>query len=421
MMTVEYDPTERTATLEASNGAIITASNIVKGRDGGISASIRVDSAEGVLGAGHVSLGDALRRASFAQTLAGSDGLTPEEWTTDLTVLYLGIESALSSIASGLRLADAGVIDVSGEEEPGPRLETVQGIIPYGKITSLFAEGGTAKSYFASLICQVVAQGHRLVGDLETIAGDCLFLDFEDDSDEFVRRSYEIARGLGLEAPPAGLFYRRCVRPLAEMFTDVLTYIETSGISLVVVDSFGAACAGESEGSRDSIALMQLLQRLPCTVLLIDHEPKAKDKRGPTQFGSVYKRNLSRSQLHLEDRGWPEPNRHALMLRHTKLNSGPLRGALPLYVDFDQGTVSFREADPSDEAFQDAQGVEGMVLSALRELGQSTKKEIVEHTGANAPSVSNTLSKLKARHTIMVVGNQNRAFVYQINAKDYTE
>ena len=132
----------------------------------------------------------------------------------------------------------------------------------------------------------------------------------------------------------------------------------------------------------------------------------------------MYKRNLSRSQLHLEDRGWPEPSRHALVLRHTKLNSGPLRGALPLYVDFDQGTVSFQEADPSDEAFQDAQGIEGMVLAALRELGQSTTKDIVEHTGSKAPSVSNTLSKLKARHTIREVGKQGRASVYQINIDD---
>ena len=137
---------------------------------------------------------------------------------------------------------------------------------------------------------------------------------------------------------------------------------------------------------------MQLLQRLPCSVLLIDHEPKAKDRRGPTQFGSVYKRNLSRSQLHLEDRGWPEPGRHALMLRHTKLNSGPLRGALPLYVEFDRGTGRFIEADPNDESFREAQGLEGLLISALRELGQATKKDIVEHTGAKAPSVANMLT-----------------------------
>lgn len=415
MMDVEYNHTARTATLEASNGSIITASDITKGRDGDISASIRVDSTVGVLGAGHVLLGDAFRRSTFAQSLAASDGLTPDEWVSDLTVLYLGIEDALTGIAENLRLDDSGVVDVSGEDEPGPRLDTVQGIIPKGKITSLFAEGGTSKSFLAILISLIVALGWRLFDDLDTISGDCLYLDFEDDSEEFIRRSYEIARGLGLEGPQSGLFYRRCNRPLSEIFNEVLAYVETEGISLVTVDSFGAACAGESEGSRDSIALMQLLQRLPCSVLLIDHEPKAKDRRGPTQFGSVYKRNLSRSQIHLEDRGWPELGRHALMLRHTKLNSGPLRGALPLYVDFDKGTVRFIEADPNDESFQDAQGLEGMLISALREMGRATKKDIVEHTGAQAPSVGNMLTTLKKRHVVEEAGKEGKASIYRLS------
>jgi len=66
----------------------------------------------------------------------------------------------------------------------------------------------------AALINQTVAQGKRLFDDLDTIAGSCLYLDFEDDADEFIRRSYETARGLGLDSPPFGVFYRRCNRPL---------------------------------------------------------------------------------------------------------------------------------------------------------------------------------------------------------------
>ena len=414
MMEVEYHHIDRTATLEVSNGAIITASEIVKGRDGEISASIRVDSKESVLGAGLVHLGDALRRATFAQTLAVSDGLTPEDWVSNLTVLYLGIQRSMSDIADNLRLNDTGLVEVSKEDEPGTRLETVQGIIPKGKITSLFAEGGTSKSFLAALINQTVAQGRRLFDDLDTIAGTCLYLDFEDDADEFIRRSYETARGLGLASPPIGVFYRRCNRPLVEIFHEVLAHVEALSISLVTVDSFGAACAGESEGSRDSIALMQLLQRLPCSVLLIDHEPKAKDRRGPTQFGSVYKRNLSRSQLHLEDRGWPEPGRHALLLKHTKLNSGPLRAAIPLYVEFNQGTVRFVEANPNDEAFQEAQSLDAMIISAIREMGQATKKNIVEHTGAKATSVANVLTKLKNRHVVKEAGMEGKAFIYRL-------
>ena len=103
-----------------------------------------------------------------------------------------------------------------------------------------------------------------------------------------------------------------------------------------------------------------------------------------------------------------------MLLRHTKLNSGPLRGALPLYVEFDRGTVRFIEADPNDAAFQDAQGLEAMLISALRKLGRGTKNDIVEHTGAKAPSVANMLTKLKTRRVVEEVGKDGRAVIYQI-------
>ena len=72
------------------------------------------------------------------------------------------------------------------------------------------------------------------------------------------------------------------------------------------------------------------------------------------------------------------------------------------------------ETDPNDEAFQEAQGLEAMIISAIREMGQATKKDIVEHTGAKAPSVANALSKLKNRHVVKEAGKEGKAVIYQL-------
>ena len=413
MSGLDYRHSEQAASLCLDSGATIHASKVTRQRDGGLSAIVYVVSPEGPLGGAHVLIGDARRRKDFANSLAGANGLSPEGWNAELTVFYLGLESALSQVQDLLVLEDPGVLDVSTLEEPGPRVDTVRNILPAGKITSVFSDGGTGKSFLSNMLAQCVVLGVPFLGELATVAGDVLYLDFEDDSEEFTRRAYQIARGLELDGPPPGLFYQRANKPLPEIFFAVLHYVSEAGISLVIIDSFGAACGGEAEGSRDSIALMQLLQILPCTVLLIDHEPKARDGRGPTQYGSVYKRNLSRSQLRLEDRGWPETGRHALLLRHTKLNSGLLHGGLPLYLCFEGGKVWAEKADANDESFREDTGVEEVILDVLRELGKATANDIAEYSGKKADSIKNALTGMVRSKRVKLQGKQGRAYLYE--------
>ena len=418
MIPLEYRHTERTARMQLDNGTAIHAFDISRRGDGGLSAVVQVISPEGPLGGGHLSLGDAHKRNDLARSLEGTNGLNPDDWASHLVAFYLGIESALSEINGQLIPVDPGVIDISVSPEPGPRRETVQNLVPADKITSFYADGGTGKSFLSNLMAQSVVSGVDFLGEFPTVRGDVLYLDFEDDAEEFTRRSFEIARGLDQDTPPVGLFYRRANQPLAGIFYDVMNYVTQAEIAITIVDSFGAACAGESESSRDSIALMQLLQQLPGTVLLIDHEPKARDGRGPTQFGSVYKRNLSRSQLRLEDRGWPEPGRHALLLKHTKLNSGPLHGGFPMYLCFERGRVYVTKADPNDEPFREDQAAETRILDGLREMGQATGAELADYTGRKEGSIKNLLTKMCRSKEVRVVGKRDRANLYSLSEGD---
>lgn len=411
---VVYNDVDRTASMPIGNGITITADRINRRGDGNLSAVIDVISPAGSLGSAHVEFGDTRRRTDFIESLIGANEFLYHQWQEVFRAFYLGVEKEIRQVQERLVPEDSGFLDISVRDEPGVRQETVQSIIPRGKITSLYSIGGTGKTFLAMILVQCVILGLLFLDTLATISGDVLYLDFEDDEEEFTRRAYEVGRGLNQTAPPVGLFYRRLNRPLSDGFSEILHYVSEQKVSLVIVDSFGAACAGESEGSRDSIALMQLLQLLPCTVLLIDHEPKASTNRGPTQYGSVYKRNLSRSQLRLEDRGWDDAGRHALILKHMKLNSGPLHGGLPFYMCFEGSKVFAVRADASDEPFLDDYGIEGSIVEAIRTSGLTTANELAAYIQRPVGVVRNALTKLTRTGKVGSPEKRGKANLYQL-------
>jgi hypothetical protein len=322
------------------------------------------------------------------------------------------LEEALASVQARLTPQDGGFIEVASQPRPGPREYTVDRIVPKNKITSVFADGGTGKTYFSMVIATMVVMGRKFLGELHCQQGNVLYLDFEDDAEEFVRRVFEIGRGLGLDALPQGLFYRRFTKPLGEVVFEVMQAVSERDIKLVIVDSFGAACGGDAERSGDSIRTMQLLQAIPATVLLNDHEPKPMPGRVQSQFGSIYKRNLSRSQLRLEDRGFPEPGKHALILWHTKLNVGPLRGKMPLYLRFEADTVYLDKGGVDDPAFADDQGVVEQVLGVLETLGKGTAVQVAENLGRKEAYIRNVLTRLVKAKRVVHGGKEGKAIVY---------
>jgi hypothetical protein len=103
---------------------------------------------------------------------------------------------------------DPVAIDVSTLPEPPRRGWLVPDLVPEGTVSSWFGDDGAGKSILALALAICVASGKRFL-DRPVQQGPVLYIDSEFDQDEFIRRAYKLARGMGLSAPPAGVLYYR--------------------------------------------------------------------------------------------------------------------------------------------------------------------------------------------------------------------
>jgi hypothetical protein len=90
---------------------------------------------------------------------------------------------------------------------PGPREHVVEGIVPKGHTTSLFGDGGAAKSVLALSVGTAISGGAGEWLGRKVRNSPVLYVDFELDVEEQRRRAYQVARGVYLEKPPHDLLY----------------------------------------------------------------------------------------------------------------------------------------------------------------------------------------------------------------------
>jgi hypothetical protein len=231
--------------------------------------------------------------------------------------------------------------------EPAPRRFIVKDLIPAGVVTSLYGDGGLGKSYVALFMAMSCCMARPFAG-LPVEQCRALYLDGELDADEFLRRSYKLARGVGLDRPPRGLYYYRLDGPLGDTATqeEVRQLVSSHNIRFIVLDSLTmAAYTADTTEAPAVIATIKFLETLG-TVLAIDHIPKSQagvNQSHYTQFGSVFKRNAVRSQIQVVKAAGG-----ALSLLHKKANFGPQLGAIYLAMEFGASMVKLVPLAPGD-------------------------------------------------------------------------
>lgn len=229
-------------------------------------------------------------------------------------VLPEGIKDITEFLESGKSLAQltledrpikplSDIVTLRDVTPPPIRKFLLGGLIPEGAITLLYADGGVGKSLLSLAIAQYLADGREFLGH-PMDQKNALIVDWELDADEAARRSRQIARGYSGNIPN-GLFYMAACGPLVQYVDKLKALIREESIGLVVLDSIGASCGGDTNSAQAIVEYMACVKSLGCTAILIDHEckPPVKEeaaKRETTKpYGSVYKYNLSRSVLKL--------------------------------------------------------------------------------------------------------------------------
>ncbi|GEM_PF-6012917 len=246
------------------------------------------------------------------------------------------------------------MIPMWGYETPPDRTWLVDQVLPEGHTTIIAADGGTGKSYLALCLAFCTISGLDFFGR-ETQEGKVLFVDYELDDIEHKRRWSQILAGFGTDQNNPALigqfYYIRPKAPLSDpsVIKQIVDLVRENDIKLVILDSLTIALGADATDQRDVTRVMNGLREWG-TVLAIDHVSGRVAKGNvdsATPFGSVFKKNMSRSMLALT-----KVDGGGQLLSSNKNNFGPEQDLIAYEMTFsdDGKMVSFKSRELTHES-----------------------------------------------------------------------
>src|SRR5919202_5763485 len=284
----------------------------------------------------------------------------------------------------------------------GKRPAIIDDIFPTNFPTSLYGEGGIAKSIVGLyMLIRISAGMGSCFGFRIQDQVPCLYVDFELDREEQGTRAGKLAAGLGIEVPDNLHYLWAAGHETSDVFAEVRRAIRRFGIGVVCIDSVGLAIEGDTTSGKDVIKFFRhsigRLQRLGAAVLLIDHQSglrpgeKYQDK---SQYGSVYKGYMSRSRLQLQlDES--DTDHISVILRQNKTNFAARIAPFKIGIDFAPGAISLEREELEEQELRTEQSLNATdrVLLALLD-SPAVPEKIRELTGIAGVGNISTKSEL---------------------------
>ena len=285
-------------------------------------------------------------------------------------------------------------------------------ILEKGQPTTIYAPGGSAKSYLADYIAVLVQL--NVTGITDTIdclmpaAGDVLYLDWEASKADHDRRVWAIKQGLGIETEETFL-YRFCSQPLVSDIHSIQSLVFENQIDLVIVDSQMAATGYGPDQAQVASQFYNALRSLRCTTLTLDHVSKEdwKNSGSVGPYGSVVKYNRSRSQFEIKKSQNAGEDFIELSLIHRKHNEGKLLKPIGIRINFNENTegqlesVTFESCNVADNPeLSGTLSLSFQILNLLRN-GSFTVKEIAEQLERGADTIGRTLRRMRTNNQVV--------------------
>lgn len=191
---------------------------------------------------------------------------------------------------------------------------------------TLFAFGGSTKSYLALAMAVSVASGVKLLGQAPTETGPVLYLDWESDEYTHRERLDAIKAGAGIEGRlQYPIIYRRQVASLDQAAERIRAEVAKQDVKLVIVDALGAARGGEVKNDDLTNRFFMAGRSLRRTLLVMDHLPKGKEADRDRPIGSIYTENQSRNMWRIEKTQEEGEGTVSVRLIHKKANNGMMQ------------------------------------------------------------------------------------------------
>jgi hypothetical protein len=297
-------------------------------------------------------------------------------------------------------------------DPPGPREYLVESLAPKNHTTTIFGDGGSAKSILALSLGIAVAGGAEAWMGRKVQNSPVIYCDFELDADEQRRRAYQLARGVNLDEPPHDLLYVSGLgRSAREVLMGCLDVCVEEGVGLFIIDSLGIALEGDALEASDVIRFhnkyLDPFRAEGITLLVIDHQGKrqaGERYQSKRTFGSVYKENLARSVIQVEP-GDQGKGLLTVKLRQTKHNFGPKAEPFGAKLTFTDEMIAVvqHSLDATELAQEHTLNAGDRVMLALKD-DPAFPADIVESSGMQLGTVKNALTDLRKRRLVEDTG-----------------
>lgn len=303
---------------------------------------------------------------------------------------------------------------ISFAEMPEPERpeEVWEGIIVRGWPALWFGGTGVTKSVMALATAQAIADKNTKVFlGRGVITAPVMYADWELNAAVQGRRAYHISRGHRRGTPPGGLRYMSTygtARHAREDFgLQVLDECITHRIEVCFIDSVGLAVSGNPG---DFEVIIDFFDETIAdfvangiTPVLIDHQRRlvaGERNQSLGAYGSVWKENLSRTQLQIElvtrDR---EAHTVTTRLRAKKTNFDELPEPIEVKTTFSAEAIALETVatEDTDRAVEETLSARDRVVAAIRALGEAGPNAIQEACGTlTKGTVKNIVSKLRS-------------------------
>lgn len=280
-------------------------------------------------------------------------------------------------------------------------------LLEKNQATTLFAPGGTVKSYLALYIaCGIQYNIPIMDGSWTPQKGNVLYLDWESTYESHNRRVWAIKKGLRLQNELETILYRHCDSPLNSEITGIQKVVAENDVGTVIIDSQTPASGYGQDPGQVASQFFNAVRSLACTSLIVDHVSKADMKFADDNampINSIVKFNRSRSVFSMKKVQTPNTNYVYLQMSHTKHNEGRLLEPIGIKVQFVDDMDGHLEKVDFDIC--DLSTVEGFapkgnnlqekIADVLADGGRRSAEEIAASLDTTVSTVSKTLSQMK--------------------------
>jgi RecA-family ATPase len=280
-------------------------------------------------------------------------------------------------------------------------------MVPEGKVTLIYGDGGTGKSQLALQLAAARALGLDWLG-VKTKPGKTLFFSAEDDEKEMHRRLAPICRAAGVCFSDLGAMRIRDnvgqdavlgakdasggIRA-TELFDRLSRYVSEWRPDVVIIDTLASTFAGNELDRAQAQLFIGLLNRLcarhRCTVIVLAHPSLSGMATGSGTSGSTGWNNAVRSRLYFQTvktKDGREPNPSLRELSAPKANYGRPMDA-PITLKWERGVFELVVGATDVEKLAADAEDEALFLMLLKRLA-SQSRPVSDRRGANfAPVV----------------------------------